>query len=366
MNILYLITQADGGGAQRYVLSLAKHFAGEIAAGTESQQLFAEAKELGIQTHPLKYLFRNINPINDTSACLELVFLINKLRPDIIHLNSSKAGFIGSMIKPFIKARIVYTAHGFVFNEPMSAMKKRFYLGLEKSASRYRDFIITVSHADENSALEHKLIAPQKITTIHNGIGSINFLSREAGRTALRLPADKFVFGTIANHYKTKGLDVLIEAVSQLSEEVKSKCQFVIIGLGPELENLKLKIENLKLGDILHLAGPIPNANIYLKSFDIYLLPSRKEGFPYAILDALQAGLPIIASNVGGMPEAVEDAGILVSPEDSHELAETIASLFFDQQKRTLLGQKALERSNLFTEQKMFEETKKVYKGLKI
>src|SRR5665213_2048423 len=97
MKILYVITQADGGGAQKYVLALAKHFGGEIAAGTESMQLFEAARAAGIPTHPLKYLKRNINPLWDTLACFELLMLIRKLKPDIVHLNSSKAGFIGSL-----------------------------------------------------------------------------------------------------------------------------------------------------------------------------------------------------------------------------------------------------------------------------
>src|SRR5258708_2724798 len=114
--ILYVITQADGGGAQKYVLSLAKHFGGEIAAGVENQELFADAQKLGVRVHPLRFLKRNIDFVWDILACFELIMLIKKLKPDIVHLNSSKAGFIGSIIKPLVGAKIIYTAHGFIFN----------------------------------------------------------------------------------------------------------------------------------------------------------------------------------------------------------------------------------------------------------
>lgn len=362
MKILYVITQADGGGAQKYVLALAKYFGGEIAAGVESRQLFDEAQKLGLPAYGLKFLKRDINFVWDTLACFELVMLIKKVKPDVIHLNSTKAGFIGSIIKPLINAKVVYTAHGFIFNEPMSAIKKRFYVGLEKSASAYRDFIITVSKADENSALGHRLIEPQKITTIHNGITKYQFLPRDEAREKLGLPLNAFIFGTIANAYKTKGLDVLIQAVGMLEANKKLNCQFAVIGNGPEYKNLALEIKNLGLEKIIRLLGLIPHGQIYLKAFDAYVLPSRKEGFPFALLDAIQAGLPIVSTRVGGIPEALDDAGILVEPGNPAALASTLDTLITDQSLNSWLSQKAFERSKLFTETKMLDETEKVYK----
>src|SRR6185369_9967526 len=101
----------------------------------------------------------------------------------------------------------------------------------------FRDFIIAVSEADRRTALANRLIAPAKITTIHNGIPPVTFLARDEARSQLKLPEHLFVFGTIANLYKTKGLDVYIEAVSKLAEEIKEKSVFIIIGYGPERKN---------------------------------------------------------------------------------------------------------------------------------
>jgi glycosyltransferase involved in cell wall biosynthesis len=362
MKILYIITQADGGGAQKYTLTLAKHFNGAIAAGNEAGKLFTDAERAGLKTFQLKHLKRNISPWHDILAVWEIRELIKSYRPDIVHLNSSKAGILGSFAGIGTKAKIIFTAHGFVFNEPLSIPIKTFYLALEKIASDYRDFIITVSGADEKSALDSKIIKPTKIATIHNGIAEINFLDKHQARASLGLPDGKIIIGCVANFYKTKGLDVLINALAKLDAGTKEKIVCAIIGEGPERQALESQIKDLGLQNMAKLLGSRTEIPAAIKAFDIFVLASRKEGLPYTILEAMQAGLPIVATAVGGIPEALADAGILVSPENPEELAGTITSLLANADKQKNLSQKALERSKLFTEQKMLDETEKIYK----
>jgi len=369
MDILYIITQADGGGAQNYTLTLAKTFGGKLAAGSEDSKLFDAAGKAGIETFPLRHLKRAINPFHDFLAVWEIRELIKTLDPDIVHLNSSKAGVLGSFAAMGLKKKVVFTAHGFVFNEPLDAATKAFYLALEKTASSYRDFIITVSDADKQSALDSNLIKADKIQTIHNGIAPINFLSKEQARTALGLANNKLVIGTIANFYKTKGLDVLVKAVSMLAYDIRNKIEVVIIGDGPESENLKLKIENLNLKEQFKLLGKIDNAGTFLKAFDVFTLPSRKEGLPYTLLEAMQAGLPIVASNVGGIAEALGDAGFLVRADDAQELSTVLSKIISDLNSHgpayfNELSHKAKQRAAMFTEEKMLSETGKVYQKL--
>jgi len=364
MRILYIITQADGGGAQKYTLALAKHFNGEIAAGNEAEKLFDDALKSGLMVHRLKYLKRSIHPFYDLLALFELVALIRKTKPGIVHLNSSKAGFLGSLAGAFTNAKIVFTAHGFIFNEPFSPFIKWCYLMLEKFASLFRDYIITVSDADKKSALDNHLISPNKISTIHNGSPSINFLSREEACGKLRLPPDKIILGSVANFYKTKGLDVLIDAISQLNTDLLTKIHLAIIGEGKERILLEKKILEYELGPKVTLIGNLPDAAAYLKAFDVFILPSRKEGFPFVLLEAMQAGLPIIASKVGGIPEGLEDGGLQVPPEDAKALADGITALFSDANLKQQFALRAKQRSQLFSQEKMLEETKKVYEKI--
>ncbi len=389
MKILYIITQADGGGAQNYTLALAKHFNGAIAAGhragsdsasNEAGKLFIDAQRAGLKTFELKHLKRRIDPWQDVLAVWEIRELIKTYEPDIVHLNSSKAGILGSFAAMGLKKKTVFTAHGFIFNETLPWSIKSLYLSLEKTASSFRDFIITVSDADRSSALEYNLIAPEKIQIVHNGIGPIDFFTADEARGALNLSPvplplplgegrgegfkGKLTFGTVASFYKTKGLDVLLQAIAVLGKETRDKCQFVIIGDGPERRELELRIMNYELGNNVTLLGKISEAGRYLKAFDCLIMPSRKEGFPYALLEAIQAGLPIIATNVGGIPEALGNAGILIDPENPQALTEAIVKIADDQEKRSVLSRLARERASLFTEEKMFAETEEVYKLL--
>jgi glycosyltransferase involved in cell wall biosynthesis len=371
MKILYIITQADGGGAQNYVLTLAKSFQGAVAAGNEAGEMFEQAEQEGIKIIRLKYLKRNIHPFYDVMAIFEIRKLIKNFDPDIVHLNSSKAGFVGSLAGAFLfhPVKIVFTAHGFIFNEPFSPSVKKIYLYLEKFASLFRDHIICVSLNDYNSAIAHHLVKKNKLSTIYNGLDPINFLNKSEARTKLGLPQDKLILGCVANFYKTKGLDVLIKAIAMMSEEVKTKFFTVIIGGGPEEQNISAKIQEYKLENCITLQGKIKGANTYLKAFDFFVLPSRKEGFPFVLLEAMQAGLPIVASGAGGIPEALADAEYLVKPSDPQELCQMLTKMITNYFLYGIgyfetLTHKAQIRSALFSQQKMLEDTKKVYDSL--
>jgi len=168
----------------------------------------------------------------------------------------------------------------------------------------------------------------------------------------------------VANLYKSKGLDILINSISLLDAELREKVLLVSIGDGPEMSGLKSLISNLKLDETIKLLGKISSASDYLKAFDIFVLPSRKEGFPYALLEAMQAGLPIIATDVGGNREAIDDAGIIISPQNPRQLANAITTLIHANISNESMKEKALTRAKLFTEEKMFSQTDTEYKKI--
>lgn len=354
MKILYIVTQADGGGAQKYVLTLAKHFKGTIAAGTESTQLFNNAASLQLTAYKLAHLKRNISPLHDLLAIFEIRALIKKQKADIVHLNSTKAGLLGSLASVGLNTKVVFTAHGFIFNEPIPSWKKTLYIAAEKFASLFRDFIITVSDADKKSALKNHIIRENKIQTVYNGIPQINFKTREQAREHLGLPQNAKVFGVIANkpemHRYIKGIDVLEEA----SDFLHSNSITVVIGSTKQTTNTNKKILELPYE---------PDAPSLLKAFELLIIPSRKEGLPYTLLEAMQAGLPIVATRVGGIPEALGDAGLLVEAGNAKALVEAINSLS-DEERCKALSLKAQKRSELFTEEIMLKNTEAVYKKI--
>lgn len=400
--ILFVITQADFGGAQRYVFDLINslHLQGydvSVAAGPEGQELFDRLEKLysssvvektlsekpysssavekqssthaPIQIHRLKYLKRSINPYYDLLALLELKRLFATEKPDVVHLNSTKAGILGSIaVKLSAKSyqlKAIYTVHGWVFNEPLPNWLKNFYLFCERWTARYKHKIVCVSDYDRQVAIKNKVAPPEKLVTIHNGIDyeKLDFLSKEEALEKLKitLPTDKKIIGTIANFYLTKGLKYLIEATNQ----IKEPALFVIIGSGPEELNLKLKAKSYNLEAKIIFLGHLPDAYKYLKAFDLFVLPSVKEGFPYVLLEAMAAELPIVATRVGGVPEIIANNinGFLVTPGDPLALATKINHLLENKKIADNFAQRNAEKIKGFGLSQMVEKTRQAYEA---
>jgi len=354
--ILYIVTQAETGGAQKYVSDLATNldknrFEIMVAAGSPrceaseklSDWLFVKLHDAGIKLSCLKNLKREINPLFDLLGFFEIYKLIKKFKPDIVHLNSSKAEILGALAAKLAGVKkIIFTAHGYVFNEPMPSWKKLFYKKAERFVSRFINKIICVSEFDRQTGLKNKIAPEDKYVVVHNAINleNYNFLDQREARqklqdiTKLNLK-NKTIIGTIANLYKTKGLEYFIEAAKILNRD---DLIFLVIGEGAERKNLELMIENKKLSNFF-LVGNISNAANYLKAFDIFVLPSVKEGFPYTILEARATNLPIIATRVGALPEIIQDQknGLLLEPSDPQSLAQNIDRLIDDQKLVNLL-----------------------------
>ncbi|MDE2311648.1 MAG: glycosyltransferase family 4 protein [Patescibacteria group bacterium] len=364
MKILYIITQADNGGAQKYVLTLAKHFGGAIAAGNEKNELLTKAKTAGLKVFELKHLKRKVNLWHDLLAIWEITRLIKTFNPDLVHLNSTKAGLLGSLAGRLAGVKVVFTAHGFRYLEPLSPAGKRFYLLMEKLASRFRDRVIAVSQTDYNAAIVDRIIVSQKILVIHNGITQTEFYDQAAARAKLGLANDKIQIGAVAGLYLTKGLDVLIDAVAKLQSLWREKIFVTIIGDGPEYQNCQIKIADLGLAGQIKLTGNVDEAARCLKAFNVFVIPSRKEGLPFALLEAMQASLPIIAARVGGVPEALKDGGLLVPPENPKALAQALEQIMTDGNLATRLAMRARELSREFTQEKMLAETEKLYEAV--
>jgi len=361
--ILYIITQSEWGGAQRYVFDLAINLQKSqdnkiyVAAGGDGPLLMRlEAQKLA--TTRLKHLVRPIHLYHDLMAYFELKKLLGNIKPDIVHLNSSKAGFIGALAAKAAQVpKIIYTAHGFVFNEPLPFWKKWLYKKIELASSRRIDKIIAVSDFDRQTGIAAGIDA-NKLITIYNGIdaSAMNFLSREEARLSLRakpaslaggakqsynrdkddlsdgllqhvdriasvvstLPRNDIWIGCIANFYPTKGLDVLIKAMKNIDATL------ILIGDGPEEK--KLRVKSYELREKISFIGRIENASQYLKAFDLFVLPSRKEGLSYTLLEAAMARVPIVATKVGGTPEIIKDSqnGYLANPDDVNDLTDKI------------------------------------------
>lgn len=379
--ILYLITQSELGGAQKYVLDLATalqdDFAIIVAFGEQGAEgdLAKKLKSAKAVYYTIPHLKRRISPLNDLLAAWEIAQLIKRIKPDIIHLNSTKISILGSLAAKILhifairNIRVIYTVHGWVFNEPLPGSLKLFYKFAEKFTAGAKDKIICVSAYDRQTARKEKIAPLEKFVTIHNGLARPEFLSPVAARQRLSdrinvpLAENTRLIGSIGNLYPTKGYEYLLAAAARLAEKDQSLC-FVIIGEGPARPELEKIIKAKKLEKIVCLTGRIADAPSLLPAFDLYVCSSVKEGLSYTVMEAMAAGRPIVATAVGGNPELIADGetGDLAPARDGQCLAEKIAYALAHPDRTKTLAARAREKiSTEFSLDTMIKKTREIY-----
>ena len=376
--ILYIITKSVWGGAAKYVYDLATHlpkdrFKVQVAAGGRDKFAHVLKNTADIPYFEIKSFQRTISPLKDITAFFEILRLLFKLHPDIIHANSSKAGGIAGLASWVYKkiarpsALLVFTAHGWAFAED----RPKWQIALIKLFSRISawpyDKIICVSEYDRKIALKAKTAPAAKLVTVHNGINTqTTYLNKPEARSKLGCTGDEFVIGTVAEWTKNKGLKYLVEAADLLVKSKPAlKLKIVLIGSGenPDKKQLQSLIARHKLEPYFVMRDWLDNVTRYFRAFDIFVLPSVKEGLPYTVLEAMLANLPVIATTVGGIPEIIDNGsnGILIKPKHNNELSEAVSGLL-DSDIRQLIGASARHKIiQEFALEKMVAKTAKVY-----
>ena len=376
--ILYCITKANLGGAQRYVYDLATSLPKEsydvaVLLGTDGA-LSQKLQSGGIRTIILGNLFRNINFFKDFMALIKLIKIFRKEKPDIIHLNSSKMGFLGALAGRLTRVpNIIFTGHGWAFNEDRSELQKKYIYLLHLLTIKLAHKTVAVSEQTKNQIAKSKAIG-DKIVVIKNGLGEIDFLNKSAAREKImeNLPSDsrledRLWLGTVSELHKNKGLKYVIEAIhilETLSDDKSCLPILIIIGEGERRLKLQERINRYGLEDTIFLIGRLDDAQKYLKAFDVFTLTSITEALPYALLEAGQAGLPLIASGVGGIPEIIDDMenGILVRPKEPEEIEKALEFLLRNPGKMSIFGQNIQKKiTEKFGKETMVKRTIELY-----
>ena len=346
--ILFIVTQSEFGGAQRYIFETSHgldktQYEVLVAAGHGDGELFKKLQDINTRTVHLKKMKRAPWPWQVLLSVREIRKLLKKEKPDVLFLCSTTAGLLGSIARIFYKVKVVYRIGGWAFRDPRAFWKNWLILLAEKITSPLKDVVVVNSEVDRKLAIKYGVVSKKKLVKIYNGIdvSSLDFLSREEARQKLSIKNTPVV-GTVANFYKTKGLEYLIQSAKDVNAD------FVIIGDGRSRTKLESLIKKYNLGNKVFIVGRIPNAYKYLKAFDVFVLPSLKEGFPWIILEAIAAEVPIVATKVGAIPEILEQE-FLVEPKNPGELAKKI-SWMLKHPTTTNLKQE-------FTSQKMIEKT---------
>jgi glycosyltransferase involved in cell wall biosynthesis len=383
MKVLHLITKSNWGGAQRCVFDLAQDTRGAgidvaVALGGDGP-LAARLRDVGIRVIPIPSLGRDIAARGDLAAARDIWRILGEERPDVLHLHSSKAGGIGALLGRLRRIpAIVFTAHGWAFNESRPEWQRLLIRALHVATVLLAHRTIAVAAAIPRQ-LGWGSILGRRFTVIRNGTDFGEPLGREAARAALAeskpelaaalaASGDAPAIVAVAELHRIKGLDTLIEATADLSRRnPELDFSVSILGEGEARADLERLIAERDQGDRVRLAGFTRDASRLLPAFDIFAMPSRSEALPLALIEAGAAGLPCIASRVGGIPEVIanQETGLLVSPERPRELAEALRRLIEDAPLRARFGASLRERVRAeFSRERMSTATVALYRRL--
>ncbi len=307
--ILFVITKSNWGGAQKYVYDLARSLPKEqfeviVALGGTGEAnapagLLAERlKEAGIRTVFLSSFTRNVYLSREFKAFFELLHVIKQERPDVLHLNSSKAGGLGALAGRIAGVRnILFTAHGFAHQE-MRPLFERVLIWIASWLTILcSHHVIVLSNYELRRA--PVIFSRRKMTVIHNGV-DLPLQLGPGERIRGAFPPGVRITGTVGELTGNKNQ---ISLIGQAKDN-PNLC-VAIVGEGEERARLEAKIKEYGLGGRVKLFGFMP-ANEVLRGFDEFALPSLKEGLPYVLLEARAAGLPIVANRVGGVGEILD------------------------------------------------------------
>ena len=368
--VLYLITKATWGGAQRYVYDLSTNLPREdyepiVAYGTEGR-LSNLLEKKRIHAEHLPSLGRNLALISDIQSFFEIVRCIKKEKPDVVHLNSSKAAALGAVAARLCEVQnIIFTVHGWPYKENRNIILRTFIYVASWITALLAHRVIVVSSTDERLALRMWGI---KNKTVHIALGitrnellppSEGFAKIFGSYAPPKLGVDTRRLITIAELTPNKGIRYGIGAVAELTRR-GIDCVYVIVGDGEERARLEKFAVDQGVNDRVYFTGFVTDAEQYLTGFDVFVLPSLKEGTPYVLLEAISAGLPVVTTfAVDSLIEERFKHIVFVPSRDENALADAISEL-------ATLPRTHAEESDQFPLSNMLEETMSLYQSAQV
>lgn len=364
--VLFLITKATWGGAQRYVYDLARSLPAQyepmVAYGVRGR-LADELEKAGIATMRIESLDRNVAVISDIACFFEIRRAIRTIKPAVLHVNSSKAAGLGALAGRLAGIRrIVFTAHGWPHKEPRGALSRAAILTLSWITSALSHTTIVVSKDDEAIGRRMPLVG-KRISYIPIGRSLPTLFTREVAWLFFRGLAPKLRANkqaprivTIAELTRNKGIRYAVDAIATLKSRGIA-CTYTVIGDGEEYEALVRYAQERDVLERIAFVGFVPDAAQYLRAFDYFLLPSLKEGMPYVLLEAGDADLPIIATTAAN--PAIADTYQRVSvvePGDPDAIADAAEAAF-----KTPAPPQGLREESRYPLREMVERTTALY-----
>lgn len=361
MTRVLLVHQPIDGGVGRHVGDLAN---GLDRCGFEVV-LCGPAIPAGVRpdvAHVRLDLGRAITPHTDMHAVGALGKIVRELRPSVIHAHSSKAGAIARLMRLAQPGTpVVYSPHGYAFKGHFERKRERWvYREVERVLAPLASRVLCVCEAEAQAA---RTIGPRgRVRVVYNGIAPIEAVPVESRIAALSKAGP--VVGALTMLRPGKGIETLIDAIPQVRRR-HPDVQVAIVGDGPDLETLRQRATLRGVAGVVRFLGPTKQPLSALGGMEVFVHPSWAESFPYVILEAMSLGRAIVASDVGGISEAIVDgtSGVLVPARDDSALSRTLTQLLDNAELRRRLGRAArLRQREQFTTANMIAGVASIYR----
>jgi len=383
IKIIHIITRMDKGGSAQNTLLTCLALSGRYeqvlvhGLSLESQMTererrsidsaIKEAEKKGVKPIPIPSLVRRIDPARDLSTFFSLRRLVIREKPAIVHTHTSKAGILGRCAAKLAGVpTIVHTPHGHVFYGHFGPLASRSFLLVEKLLAFITDRMIALTESEREDYITFAVSNPNKIITIHSGVEVDHYMNVEVNveekKKTLGLDPKVLVVGTVGWLLPIKGPMYLLRAMERVWLS-HPEIQLVFVGKG-DLENeLRKKASQIGVNKRVKFLGWRDDIPEIMHILDVFVLPSLNEGMGRVLIEAMAAGRPIIASNVGGIPDLViqGENGLLVPAKDIKALAEGIEYLLENQSERIEMGEKGRKMATNYGVNSMVEKIDRLY-----
>ncbi|MCS6978990.1 MAG: glycosyltransferase [Flavobacteriales bacterium] len=388
--ILRITNRFNLGGPTYNVALLTKYLAPEYETllvgarhepGEESSEFIL--KDLGVAYQILPSMGREIHPFRDIQTLGQVMRLIRRFRPHIVHTHASKAGAVGRLAARLCGVPVVlHTFHGHVFHGYFGPLKTSLFKNLERFLARISDAVVAISPAQKDELVKvHKICPASKVHVVPLGFQLKRFLNlgdenRHLARQKFRLPGDAFIIGSIGRLAPIKNHALLLRSFAQARAEISGRALLVVVGDGPLLmencelaENLGLRwaYQNMQPEADIFFTGWIKYVEEILPAFDVMALSSLNEGTPVSLIEAQAAGIPVVSTEVGGVRDVIVPGfpACLVSSGDPEAMSRAFKEMYLHAQdfkyqaslKRTETGQR-------FSAERLASDMRSLYEQL--
>lgn len=376
--VAHVITKLAVGGAQRTALDICEGLAGgrwdlALLAGPDVDaegSLAEEASRRGVRVISVPHLVRRVRPGRDLFAALWLFRWCRRHRPAIVHTHSSKAGVLGRLAAWTAGVpAIVHSVHGWSFNGDMGPSARRGCTYLERVLARVTTRLVVVTSIDLRKGLEACVGRRDQYEVVYNGIDLADFApatsERGAVRAGLGVAGSAPLLGTVGRMADPKDPLSMVDAFARVVQS-EPRAMFVWVGDGPLRAAVEDRVRERGLVGRFLIPGVRTDVAALLSALDVFVLSSRWEGLPRTVTEAMACGIPVVATDVGGVVEVIEDrrTGLLVPPGDPALLADRVQKLLHQPELAGALARAGRVRARDFDRSAMLGRFDGLYRDL--